>query len=69
MRHVLMSVDCTYYFVLNYLSGQEPIKTRPCEKCTHLERGTRVPDGSMSPREEVEMVWTCAKARKRRGHT
>ena len=38
-------------------------KTRSCEKCRHLERGTHVPDGRIPQREEVEMVRTCAKAR------
>ena len=28
-----------------------------------MERGTRVPDGGIPQREEVEMVWTCANAR------
>ena len=38
-------------------------ETRPCEKCRHLERGTHVPGGGIPQREEVEMVWTCAKER------
>ena len=37
-------------------------ETGSCEKCRHLERGTHVPDGGILQIEEVEMVWTCAKA-------
>ena len=37
-------------------------KTRSCDKCRHLERGTHIPNGRIPHREEVEMVWTCAKA-------
>ena len=47
-------------FMINKLRKDE---TRPCEKCRHLERGTYVPDCGIPQREEVEMVWTCAKAR------
>ena len=43
--------------------GKRKDKTRSCEKCRHLERGTHVPDGGIPQREEAEMVWTCAKAR------
>ena len=32
-----------------------------------LEKGTHVPDGGIPQREEVEMVWTRAKARSRLG--
>ena len=41
--------------------GKRKNKTRSCEKCRHLERGTHVPNGRIPQREEVEMVWTCAK--------
>ena len=35
-----------------------------------MERGTHVPDGRIpqTQREDMEMVWTCAKARLRCGH-
>ena len=36
--------------------GKRKEKTRSCEKCGHLERGTLVPDGGIPQREEVEMV-------------
>ncbi len=38
-------------------------KTRSCKKCRNLERGTHVADGRIPQIEDVEMVWTCAKAR------
>ena len=37
-------------------------ETGSCENYRPLERGTRVPDGRIPQREEVEMVWTRAKA-------
>ena len=43
--------------------GKRKDETRSCEKCRHLERGTHVPGGGIPQREEVEMVWTCEKAR------
>ena len=43
-------------------------ETRSCEKWRHLERGTHVPDGRIPQREEVEMVWACAKVGWRWGH-
>ena len=43
--------------------GKRKDKTRPCEKCRHLERGTHVPDGRIPQREEVEMVRPCTKER------
>ena len=36
-------------------------ESRSCEKSRHLERGTHLPDSGIPKREEVEMVWTCAK--------
>ena len=44
--------------------GKRKDETRSCEKCRHLERGTRVPDGSLPQREEVAMVWKVLRRNK-----
>ena len=45
--------------------GKRNDETRSCKKCRHLIRGTCMclHNGGIPQREEVEMVWTCAKAR------
>ena len=60
----LYHVFCQLVF-LNVMWARGKTRVEACEgnEDMYLERGTHVPDGEIPQREEVDMVWTCAKAR------
>ena len=60
--------EITHNWLVHVVVGKRKDKTSACKKSIHMERGTHVPSGKIRQREEVEMVWTCAKAGQRWGH-